>query len=187
MSRFNEAKAEADRACDVDPFCVVVTTSAVWVRYAARDFAAAIDRGRHVLEMDSGFAPARRLLGAALLGAGRIGEAIDELAAVATREPDDRIALSWLAHAKAAAGAHREAAALVEQLDTTAADAYVPGYHLALAHTGLGRPDRAFALLERACRDREPAVINVRVEPRFEPLRRDPRYANLLRTLRLPE
>ena len=35
MSRFGEAKAEADRACDVDPFCLVVTTSAAWVRYAA--------------------------------------------------------------------------------------------------------------------------------------------------------
>jgi predicted Zn-dependent protease len=157
------------------------------VRYAAGDFAAAIDRGRHVLDMDSGFAPVRRIVGAALLGAGRIGEAIDELAAVATREPDDRIALSWLAHAKGVAGAHREAAALVEQLDSAAEDAYVPGYHLALAHTGLGNLDRTFALLEGACRDREPAVINVRVEPRFEPLRRDPRYADLLRTLGLPE
>ena len=46
MSRFGEAKAEADRACDVDPFCLVVTTSAAWVRYAAAEFDAAIDRSR---------------------------------------------------------------------------------------------------------------------------------------------
>jgi TolB-like protein/Tfp pilus assembly protein PilF len=187
MSRFAEAKAESDRACDVDPFCLVVTTTAVWVRYAAGELSAAIDRSRHVLDMDSGFAPARRILGAALLGSGHVREAIDELAAVANREPDDRIALSWLAHAKAVGGAHREAAALVEQLDAADRDTYVPGYHLALAHTGLGNLDRAFALLDRACRDREPAVMNVRVDPRFEPLRRDPRYASLLRTLRLPE
>ena len=187
MSRFAEAKAEADRACDVDPFCLVVTTSAVWVRYAAGDLGAAIDRGRHVLDMDAGFAPARRILGAALLGAGQIHEAIEELSSVASREPDDRIAASWLAHAKAVAGERREAAALVEQLDKASEESYVPGYHLALAHTGLGNHDRAFALLERACRDRETAIINVRVEPRFEPLRRDPRYATLLRTLHLPD
>jgi len=42
MSRFGEAKAEADRACDVDPFCLVVTTSAAWVRYVAGEFGAAI-------------------------------------------------------------------------------------------------------------------------------------------------
>ena len=187
MSRFAEAKAEADRACDVDPFCLVVTTSAVWVRYAAGDLSAAIDRGRHVLDMDAGFAPARRILGAALLGAGQIHEAIEELSSVASREPDDRIAASWLAHAKAVAGEGREAAALVEQLDKASEESYVPGYHLALAHTGLGNHDRAFALLERACRDRETAIINVRVEPRFGPLRRDPRYAALLRTLHLPD
>ena len=70
MSRFGEAKAEADRACDVDPFCLVVTTSAAWVRYAAGEFTTAIDRSRHVLDMDAGFMPARRLLGVALLGAG---------------------------------------------------------------------------------------------------------------------
>src|SRR5918999_2007143 len=75
MARFGEAKAEADRACDVDPFCVVVTTSAAWVRYAAREFDASIDRSRHVLDMDPAFMPARRMLGAALLSAGKPREA----------------------------------------------------------------------------------------------------------------
>src|SRR5688500_3889279 len=63
MSRFGEAKAEADRACDVDPFCLVVTTSAAWVRYAAGEVSAALDRSLHVLDMDAGYMPARRLLG----------------------------------------------------------------------------------------------------------------------------
>jgi hypothetical protein len=63
----------------------------------------------------------------------------------------------------------------------------VPGYHLALAHTGLGNRDAAFARLENACVDREPAVVNLKVEPRFEALRGDPRYGMLLQRLRLPE
>jgi TolB-like protein/Tfp pilus assembly protein PilF len=187
MSRFGEAKTEADRACDVDPFCLVVTTTAAWVRYAAGEFGTAIDRSRHVLEMDAGFMPARRMLGAALLGAGRPDEAVVELTAAAGPGGDDVISLAWLAHAKALVGARDEAGAIVAQLESQSGTTYVPGYHLALAHTGLGNRDAAFALLARACTDREPSVINLRVEPRFDPLRRDARYSALLERLRIPD
>ena len=187
MLRFSEAKAEADRACDVDPFCLVVTTSAAWVRYAAGEFDTAIDRSRHVLDMDAGYAPARRILGASLLGAGKPDEAVLELTAAVGPDAEDPISLAWLAHAKALAGARDEAGALVTQLESSARSHYVPGYHLALAHIGLGNRDAAFGLLEKACSDREPSIVNLRVEPRFEPLRRDPRYGALLQKLRLPE
>ena len=186
MSRFGEAKAEVDRACDVDPFCLTVMTTAAWVRYAASEFAAAIDRSRQVLEMDSGYMPARRWLGAALVGAGRPKEAVEELTAAAGPAAADPISLAWLAHAKALAGAREEAAAMLARLENEAG-LYVPGYHLALAHVGLGNRDAAFALIEKACADREPGVLNLRVEPRFDPLRRDPRYGAILRRLHLPE
>ena len=186
MSRFGEANAEADRACDVDPFCLVVTTNAAWVRYAAGEFAQAIERSRDVLDMDAGFTPARRLLGVALLAAGKSDEAVVELTAAAG--PDGQpIALAWLAHAKAVAGSRDEAAAIIARLEAEPRSAYVPSYHLALAHIGLGNRDWAFKLLDRACADREPAVINLKVEPRFDPLRRDPRYASLLQQLGLPQ
>ncbi len=186
MSRFSEAKAEADRACDVDPFCLVVTTNAAWVRYAAGELKPAIDRSRHVLDMDAGYMPARRLLGATLLAAGRPDEAVVELTAAAAAGTDDPISLAWLAHAKALAGNRDEAGAIVAKLAAELSTVYVPAYHLALAHTGLGNRDAAFALLEQACSARESAVINLKVEPRFEPLRRDPRYGSLMQQLRLP-
>ena len=185
MSRFGEAKAEADRACDVDPFCLVVTTSAAWVRYAAGEFDTAIDRTRHVLDMDAAYMPARRVLGAALLAAGKADEGVIELGAAAGPDEHDAISLSWLAHGKALAGAFDEARAIVAKLESNSRNVYVPAYHLALAHTGLGNRDAAFALLERASADREPAIVNLKVEPRFEPLRGDARYATLLQRIGL--
>lgn len=53
------------------------------------------------------------------------------------------------------------------------------------AHIGLGDRDAAFDRLARAAGDRDPSLVNVAVEPRFEPLRRDPRYADLLDALGL--
>ena len=86
---------------------------------------------------------------------------------------------------KRCAGFRDEAGAIVRRLDSLAGGSYVSGYHLALAHVGLGNRDRAFDLLARATADREPVVVNLAVEPRFEPLHRDSRYASLLTNLGL--
>lgn len=185
MSRFGEAKSEADRACDVDPFCLVVTTGAAWVRYTAGEFEAAVDRSRHVLDMDASYMPARRMLGASLLGAGKPEEAVAELTAAAGPDGEDPISLAWLAHAKALAGAPEEAKAILAKLQSEAPNVYVPRYHLAIAQAGLGDRDAAFTMLAAACTDREPAVVNFKVEPRFDPLRRDARYGALLQRLNL--
>ena len=162
------------------------TTSAAWVRYAAGEFDAAIDRSRHVLDMDAGYMPARRLLGAALLAAGRPDEAVVELTAAAGRDGDDPISLAWLAHAKALAGDRRRSGCdRREARSELAAACYVPAYHLALAHTGLGNRDAAFALLEKACADREPAVDQsqgraaVRAAPPRPALRRSAAAASI--------
>ena len=73
MSRFGEAKSEADRACDVDPFCLVVTTSAAWVRYAAGEFASAADRSRQVLDMDAELCAGSPPAGCSAAGSGQSG------------------------------------------------------------------------------------------------------------------
>ena len=109
------------------------------------------------------------------------------MTAAAGRDGEDAVSLAWLAHAKALAGERDEAGALTVRLASNAPGMYVPRYHLAIAHTGLGDRDAAFALLATAFADREPAVVNLKVEPRFDPLRRDVRYSALLRQLRLPD
>ena len=185
MGRFPEAKAEVDRACDVDPLCLVVATSAAWVRYLAGELDGAATRCRHVLDMEPEFAWARRVLGVTLLAGGDAAGAVSELEAATAANGENQIALAWLAHAKAAAGSRSDAEAIAARLDATSASSYVPGYHLALAHTGLGNYDAAFARLARAAAERDPALIYVAVEPRLAPLRSDQRYANLIRDMGL--
>ena len=187
-SRFAEAKTHAEYARNLDPLCFSVNTSAAWVRYAAGEFDEAIDRCRYTLDMDPAFHPARRMLGAAYLAAGQTRQAIHELQEAVELDTGDPKSLAWLAHAKAIAGFGDEAVALVQKIEAMAHKGYVPAFHLALAHTGLGNQDVALALLEKACDDRDPAVINgLVVEPRLGPLRGDPRYRALLKRLQLPE
>jgi hypothetical protein len=61
----------------------------------------------------------------------------------------------------------------------------LPPYQLALVHTGLGDADCAFAALEQATVDADPALAYLKVDPRVAPLRSDPRYARLIDLLGL--
>jgi TolB-like protein/Tfp pilus assembly protein PilF len=181
-----EAAAAATRAWELDPLCLVVNTSAAWVQYAARNYDRAMAWCRHTLDMDAAFVPARRLLAAALLQVGKVDEALGEL----DRVPADRrdpVTESWRAHALAVKGDRRAASTVIDQLDQLALGRYVTAYHRAVAHAGVNDIEGAFALLARACEDRDPALINVAVEPRFDRLRSHPRYGTLAARLGLDQ
>src|SRR5688500_17454342 len=182
-----EAIRASKRACELDPLCLVVGTTAAWARYAAGDFDAAIDHCRNTIDMDPEFMPARRVLAAAYLQAGRHAEALAELeSAVSLAEGDsDPMLLAWLAHARAITGDRRDAAALIARARGLERERYVPPYHLAMAYLALEEVDTAFELLDQAWLDRDPAIAGVNVEPRFEPLRADSRYRELLQRLNL--
>jgi Tfp pilus assembly protein PilF len=184
--RTAEASAAAERAYDLDPLCLVVNTSAALVRYLARDFEPAIERCRDTLDMDDRFAPARRLLAAALLQAGRAGEATTELETLAHAHIDP-VSLAWAAHGFATLGDRLRAAGLLDQLERLARERYVSAYHRALPHTALGDRDGALGLLTEAFARRDPSIINLGVEPRFDPLGSDPRYQALVEQLALPD
>jgi TolB-like protein/Tfp pilus assembly protein PilF len=185
MGRHDEARREADRACWLGPICLTVNTSAAWVRYAAGDYEETIERCRHTLEMDASYALARRLLGAAYLAAGKPREGMRELEKVAEEDSAKTVSLAWLAHAKAVSGKRDEASELLKHLSGLNGDCYVPAYHMALAYAGLRDMDAAFAMLARACDERDPAIVQIAIEHRLQPLHADARFARLLAQLAL--
>ena len=95
------------------------------------------------------------------------------------------VTLTWLAHGLAAAGRTAEAEALLTELTAASPGRYVSPYRLALVHTGLGNTDAAFEALEAAHDERAVGLVNLAVEPRFDPLRSDARFARLLGRLGL--
>jgi tetratricopeptide (TPR) repeat protein len=183
LRRFAQALREADRACALDPLCLDVNTGAAWVRYVAGDYEGAADLCRHTIEMDDGYAGAQRLLGASLLATGQRKEALRVLERAAGAEHPDPVAIAWLGHARAVTGDRGAAEALLGRLSALAADRYVPPFHVALTQVALGNIDAAFEALERAAEDRDPGLANVAVDPRFAPLRQDPRYVSVVARL----
>jgi len=184
--RTDEASASVERAYDLDPLCLEVNTSAALIRFLARDFNPAIERCRDTLDMNEGFAPARRLLAAALLHAGRRDEATTELEMLA-RAHLDPVSLAWLAHGFATLGDRARAGGILEQLAGLAPERYVSAYHRALPHVAMGDRDAALGLLTQAFEQRDPSIINLGMEPRFDAIGSDPRYKALVGQLALPD
>jgi TolB-like protein/Tfp pilus assembly protein PilF len=180
----SQAAVMTDVACELDPLCLVSNTGAAWVRYVTGDYAEVIDRCRHTIDMEAGFPAPHRLLAAALVQMGDAKAGVRHLeAASATHwEPPT---LAWLAHATAVSGDLPRALAILDRLEAMSRERVVSRYHWALALTGLGDVDGAFAKLACACDERDPALMLLNTEPRFEALRQDPRYAALTARLGL--
>jgi hypothetical protein len=110
---------------------------------------------------------------------GNLDAAANELNTVlAARE--DPTALAWLAHQMAVAGCCDRAVGLLRRLEEVARRQYVSPCHRALAHAAFGDLDTTFALLDRACTERDPAVLYLSTEPRFDAIRADSRYEGLI-------
>jgi TolB-like protein/tetratricopeptide (TPR) repeat protein len=177
LQRGEDAVREVERACGLDPLCLISTLSAAWIHYLVGDSAEAVARCRRTIDMDPERVSAHRLLGAALLALDRPADARTALDRALALAPDDPATIAWLAHARAVAGDASGAASELERL--RASGQYVPPYHLAVALVGLGDMDAAFRALERGCAERDPMTGYVTVDPRFEALRRDPRYSTM--------
>jgi hypothetical protein len=72
-------------------------------------------------------------------------------------------------------------------LQELAKSKYVSSVELAPIYAGLGENDQAFAYLEKAYEERSPELVNLRVEPRFDSLRSDPRFTELCYRIGLAE
>jgi len=173
-----QAAVMTDAACELDPFCLVSNTSAAWVRYVSGDYAETIDRCRHTIDMAADFPAAHRLMAAAYvqLGDARAGVRHLEQTTSVLWEP---ATLACLAHAYAADGNRTRAEHVLGEIDRVAERRYVSRYYRALAWTGVGDFDQAFAMLSCACDERDPAIMLLQTEPRFAALRADGRYAAL--------
>ena len=185
-SRYAEALDCVERARELDPLCLATSTTATWTRYVSGDYDGAMAQCRQTLEMDPEFVNAHRVLAATLLQVGRPDEASAQLELALTFADSHPVLLAWLAHVKAVMGCRTQALTLIARARALESRRYVPPFHLALAYTGLGVLDEAFAALDQAWVDRDPALATLDAEPRFEPLRGDARYRELIDRIRIP-
>jgi tetratricopeptide (TPR) repeat protein len=186
LGRHEEALTEIKRAQQFDPLSLIInTTSGRILLYAGRDDLG-IEQLRKTLEMDPNFAHAHFYLGWAYVRKGAFTEAIAEFQRAITLSPNIFRYKSGLVYAYARAGKSAEARKLLSELTEHSKRTYVSWYDFAAIYAGLGDKNQAFAFLEKPYEERDASLVQAKVYPLLDPLRSDPRFADLLHRIGLP-
>jgi TolB-like protein/Tfp pilus assembly protein PilF len=188
LGRMDEALAEITTAQRLDPLSLLINADMAEMYIFARRPEQAIEVIKKALEMDHQFVRLHRMLMWAYLEAGLLDDAIREAQSTPERDARDSIfPMSILSCAYANAGQLSEAWHVAERL-LVLADQYSPALVQAAATcSSLGDNDHAFALIERALAVKNDRLLWIKVDPRFDNLRSDERYAGLLRRMNLPK
>jgi TolB-like protein/Flp pilus assembly protein TadD len=99
---------------------------------------------------------------------------------------DQPHALGHLGNLYARMGKPEEARAILPKLEERVAKDGLGRYEIALIYAGLGDKDRAFAWLEKALAAHDKGMTYLKIDPCLDPLRNDPRFRDLMRTVGLP-
>ena len=185
MGRHDEALRQADAARRLDPLSLIIQTWVGLRYYFAGNYEAAISEYRKAVDMDPGFAPAHWHLGWAYARSGRSRESIAEAERALALDKQNRVYLASLGHAYAIAGMRDQARSTLARLQEASRDRHVSAYHVAAIHVALGDADAGMDWLERAYEERSPWIAYLRVDPRVEKLREQPRFKRLLAKTRL--
>src|SRR4030095_12947718 len=182
--RIEEAIAESNRAQELDPFSLAISSRRGFTLENARHYDEAIEQLRRVIAMDPNNYQAHWYLGHTYAATGRLDEAIaaSEKAAALSRTPG---ALGFLGMHYGFAGRTAEAKKILNELLELNNRRYVTPPALANVYIGLGDKDQAFFWLEKAYQDRSNYVAYLKVFPGDDSLRSAPRLDSLLRRMGL--
>ena len=181
--RFDEALKEIETARSLDPLSLAIIDSVGEFLYFARRNDDAIAEFRKALELDSDFLPSRINLGRAYEQLGMFDEAGSEFTKARQITAESIDALAALGHMYAKKARASESLAVLDQLSDLSTQRYVSPYNVALIHAALGQIDQAFRWLENAHDQCVEWMIYTNVDPRLDPLRKDPRFSALLSRL----
>lgn len=176
QGRPDEALAAVRRARELEPMTLLYSANHALVLYHARRFDEAIDLVRGLLVAQPGLNQSRSLLIRALVAQGKVAEALAELPRLAAHNPNRSDAALVYAHA----GQPDKARAEIESIENMSAAGFGVGYELAVVHAALGDMQAGCRALDLAWRDSSPFLGWMRLDPRMDPLREQPCFAQIL-------
>ena len=181
LGRFDEAITQVRRAQELDPLSLPINMAVGWVLQTARKNDESIEQLRKTLEMDPNFALAHHRLGLVYEQQGKYGEAIVEFKQVVNLLGRKPLGLAALARAYALEGQRSEAQKLIAELQEQAGERYVSPSSIAVIYSALHDTEQAFNWLDKGEKARDGIQLRLNVDPRFDSLRSDPRFKDLVR------
>jgi TolB-like protein/DNA-binding winged helix-turn-helix (wHTH) protein/Tfp pilus assembly protein PilF len=190
--RHDEAIAEVKKAIELDPLSTRIQCFAGRTYIWARRYDDAVAQFQRVNQFDPNFALNHERLAHLYAIVGKLNESIDEEAKARTLVGEkNESALQKADLVRQALAAHGvqgywEAQLQLSQGAQNPPEAYTSPFGLAIIYSHLGDKEKAFANLEIAYGERDEEMTNLAIEPQFDPLRSDPRFADLERRIGIP-
>ena len=181
QGRHQDTLALIRRACELDPLNAMTHSMSSQVAFQARDFDAAVDHARQALLVEPDFWIAFVQQGQAFEQIGMMDESIESLAEALRLSKGNATPESITGYILARSGRPRKAEDVVASLQRLSEERYVPPYAIALVYTGLNDATRVFNWLNKAVEVRDPHLIYITVDPKWDAFRKDPRFAALLK------
>lgn len=178
--RLDEARVEIRRAQAIDPVSPLIGVAAARIEYYDRRYRQATEILKEVLEREPSFSQAHYYLAMSLGELGQPEEALHHLHQARVHSSLTATEEAWL---KSLTGDRQESQTLLAERQNLVASGRAGSDILLLPAVDSRDFDLAFSSLEQMIRARRIELVSLRVNPRFEPLRSDPRFTALVRQL----
>jgi TolB-like protein len=178
--RHEESAAQLARTVALDPLSPVRHAIAGQILFQNRDYAGALRHLRQALSLDQEFWIGHVVHAKVLQELGQGEQALDACHQAFLYSGGNTEALSIKGWILAGLGREEEARDVLETLRDVARVRFVPPYNIALVHAGLNETDAALEALENGRRERDPHMVFLPVDAKWDRLRDHPRFQRLL-------
>jgi serine/threonine-protein kinase len=185
VSRFDQASTEMNRAFETSPMLPVVNLALAERAYYAHQYPQAVELAQKTLALDQAFVPAHGMLARSYTQRGTTDQALAEFKKALDASGGDTNELAAQGYGFAAA--HQEGAArkVLDELKQRSQQTYVQPLWIATVQVAIGQRDQALDSLQTAFDDRSAGLVFLRVDPVFDALHNDARFAGLLKRMGL--
>jgi len=176
----DESIAEAQRALDLDPLSALTNEGLANAYLSARQYDPAILQYQKTLELFPDHTVAHDSMGWAYIYKGLYSQGLDEINKSIANYGEDPALSPELAYIYATNGQRAKAEKILQRLVNISKSEPIPSHHFVLVYAGLGRKEEALVWLEQAYQQHSPMMHWLKVDPRFDAIRPDPRFQDLM-------
>jgi TolB-like protein/Flp pilus assembly protein TadD len=187
LGRFNEAREQAERARQTDPVSLAANVVEAQVLFYGRQYDAALGQLAKMLEMDRNFPPTYWTLAHVYEAMGKEDEACQNMLKTFDLGSGHVPWFTELENVRVRSGWRAAWEQWIRGTLDPQSPGYLQPYYLVEPYVDLGRDEEAITWLGKAAELHDVEIVFIKVDPRFDRLRANPRFRDIVRSLNFPE